>query len=663
MSFFSEPNKDALAVAPDNVTRGKSVGFLEAFDASFQAQTKAAAMFGIQEAMRNLDDEQRNAMRKAGLEDVPSLSTRADDPLRAFTDLGYDYLDAARFFENGGTPEMAQRINEYDAKIADIRKRYPDLNLRTANEMWHTVRSQAQDAEAKASTMRAKDWGGPVGSFLGGIAGSFNPNTDPLNLATAPIGGGGATIAGRVALQAGVQGVTEAANQVLGVQEQRQLLGLDSGFADAATRIGGAAIGGAFVQGLGEAVGFGARKLFKRSVTPIDPPPKVLPKAPERLPVTAPEVAQPGIPDKVEVAAAKLQAFPDTFDEYVHAVSPTSTTRIGKARTNIDMADVSTQLTDWAGPAPWELKPKTDTAAIKPLTDFNAAPPMTTVVRDANIDALARRADPEVTSKYDQLANEKQMWKSRLDNATTDRDRIVAAEQTKQLDDISQKIAELDHKIANSGAMKGKKYNKQKADLVAEQKSVAETISKRETPEMSIIRQNMMEVDHRMRDLAEPLSRAYSRARNKWAATETEHAGIVKMMRDGSTQNRAVEDVTSKFLPGKSLEERIPLMQSREASPDLKKDADAADVVAAVIAKHIETMSGAYEQARSGLTKILSDNADTKELTLPGYKTTLHLDNDHVLSEDGKKITVREALQQQLDGEEDLKAVTSCSIV
>ena len=147
MSFFNETYNEARSISPEQVTRGKRVSFMEAFDIAFDTQVRGAAAFGIQEAMRNLDDEQRQAMKKAGLEDIPSLSSRADDPLRMFTDFGEDYLNVARFVQNGGTPEMKQRIDEYNAKIGDIRKRYPTLSLMTAEEMWNTVRNKAQEAE------------------------------------------------------------------------------------------------------------------------------------------------------------------------------------------------------------------------------------------------------------------------------------------------------------------------------------------------------------------------------------------------------------------------------------------------------------------------------------------------------------------------------------
>lgn len=672
MSFFSAQNRDALTVDGSAVTRGRAVNFIEAFEASWDAQVRGASMFGIQEAMRELDDRQRDAMRKAGLEDVPSLSSRADDPLRAFTDFGYDYLDAARFFENGGTPEMAQRLSEYDSKIEDIRKRYPDLNVMTSAEMWGNVKQKAQAAEEHVSTMRNADFMAPVGSFVGGMAASMNPNTDPLNFATLPVGGFGKSVGVRIATQGGAQGVIEGANQLLGVQEQRQLLGLDHGFADAAMRIGGAFVGGAVVQGAGEAVGFGVRKFLRAPPTKLDPLPPQAPaviqaEPPAPLPVADP---RPGVPPDMDVATAKLLEFPESFDDYVHAASPTRATRLGRGRTNIDIAHVEQQLAAWDGPLPAEMQPKMDTATVRDLNDFTSIPALERVTRNANVDTLARRADPETVGRYETLAAEKQAYRVRLDSATKDRDRIAAA--STELDEIAEQIAVLEHKASKAGAMKAKKYRKQLEDLMTLQRDKAAEIAKAETPEMRVIRQRMMEIDERMRDLAEPLSRAYARARGKWAATEADHAEIIKMMRDGRTENRA--DDVDEFLPRVPvLEERVPLMQQRDTVPDLKQDADAADVVAAVLAKNAETMSVAYDAAKAEIARVLKPEAKNEDgtpantITLPGYKTPLHLDNDHVILEtatgEPERVTVREMLQRQLDAEEDLAAVTSCSIV
>lgn len=812
MSFFNETYNEALAVAPDKATRGKRVAFLEAFDIAFQTQTRGAAAFGIQEAMRNLDDEQRQAMKKAGLEDIPSLSTKADDPLRMLTDFGEDYLNVARFVEGGGTPEMKQRIDEYDAKIADIRKRYPTLSLMTAGEMWNTVRTKAQETERASELMRPDNFVAATGGFLGGLAGSLNPNTDPFNFASLPVGFGGKTIVGRVVAQGAGQAGIETVNQFMGVQEQRQLLGLSNGPIDAAMRVGGAFVGGALVQGAGEAIGIGVRKLWpsRPKIDPVPPkmaePPRLAlppPSAFERYP---PIQMPPGVPETVEVRGAKLAAMPETFEEYVHLVAPTSTTRVGKLRTKVDIGHVEQQLSDWGGPAPWAVPPKTDTSPIRAQTDFVDIPSVADIVRDGNVDRLAREVDPDVMQRYDSLADEKRALRLSLAEATQGRDAVAAANH--EVDEIEAQIATLEHKAAKVGAMKAKKLRKQIDELKVNKNIVSERVGKEDTPYMSTIRQRLMEVDERMRDLAEPVSRAYTRARGKWAATEAEHADVVNMMREGRKDTRvgSVADETVAFLPReRTLEEIVPALQLRD-QVEVKQDADAADILMAVIKKQADDLAEVIESSRAEIKKLLGDDgaseikkgppnardapkgfkftsseddgtysiapegvakqygigfsetpeyvqilaaelprelrgkgiaeqmyvglieyafsrgkyvqsdtsvskgaiknyerlrekgydvrqrsdavrgdladypatslvstgngpvftvhpkSSTNTIRLPGREGLLHLDNDHI-AVDGQEITVREFLQRQLDNDEDLQAVSSCSIV
>lgn len=797
MSFFNETYNEARSISPEQVTRGKRVSFMEAFDIAFDTQVRGAAAFGIQEAMRNLDDEQRQAMKKAGLEDIPSLSSRADDPLRMFTDFGEDYLNVARFVQNGGTPEMKQRIDEYNAKIGDIRKRYPTLSLMTAEEMWNTVRNKAQEAERSNELMRPDNFVSATGGFLGGLAGSLNPNTDPFNFASLPVGFGGKTIAGRVLTQATGQAGIEAVNQVMGVQEQRQLLGLSNGPIDAAMRVGGAFLGGAVVQGAGEAIGIGVRRLWpQRPGVPADVVPepvkaKMLALPPPshfaRYPTI--EMPPPGVPEKVEVAGAKLAAMPDTFDEYVHLVSPTSTTRIGKMRTNVDIGHVTQQLTDWNGPAPWQIEPKTDTSPVRAQTDFVDIPSIADIVRDGNIDRLARDVDPDVMQRYDSLADEKRVLRANLAEATAGRD--ASPPQNAALEEVEQQIAILQHKAAKAGAMKAKKYAKQIDELRANRDMLVEQQSKADTPYMAMMRERLVEVDERMRDLAEPVSRAYARARGKWVATEAEHADVVRMMREGSKETRLGQstDETAAFLPReRTLEEIVPSLQLRD-TVEVKADADAADVLSAIIKKQADDLAEVLDSTRNEIKKLLApvdkkpvegvsvkmvgsggtvripevDSEDvirfqwdnevspraihigevglpdemkgkglgtkayeglvqyalknnavvhsdtvvspeavrvysslekkgyrverapdfelrddgsavgrngafritgttTDTIKLPGRDGLLHLDKDHI-AWDGEEITVREFLQRQLDNDEDLAAVASCSIV
>lgn len=680
MSFFAEVNTDATSIGPDQAAQGPRVGFLKAFETSFNMQVRGAAMYGIQEAMRNREDEQRQALRNAGVENIPSLSQQADDPMRMFTDFGQDYLDTARFYEDGGDPKIADRLKAYDENIERLRAQYPDLNLETSGEMWANVRSKAQEFEKRGQTERT-DIGGMIGGFAGGVLGAMNPNTDPINVATLPVGGGGANVFTRIGMQAGGQAIVEGANQLFGVQEQRRLLGLDFGLADAAMRVGGAAVGGAVVQGVGEAVGFGVRRLFAPDAK--DPAP-VLGAPREPLPST--EGVPPGlVPEDEALAAAVLVQRPQAYTDFMQQVSPLRGTRAGKARFSEDLDYVDARLDAWDGGEPWAVKPVTETSTLKNLNDFSRVPDLQQASQNATVDAIARRVDPQTMTRYDALANEKKVARIQLEAAAKERD--VAVETNSRLLELNADIARFDAKIASVGAMKAKKMAGKRAELVAARDAELERVAVSDTPAMKVIRQRMMAADEKMRDMAELVSRAYSRARGKWDATAGEREAITAMIRDSrQTIGPTPEGDALVDAAARSIADDVPMMASKPEG--MRADADAADVVTAVLKQQAEIADTATETWRGSMAKILQDAEKAEAMTaeqkaaaakarepgeLPpgefkveGYDETISL-NDRITvvdedTGDTRTLTVREMLAEHVEREEDLKAVQSCSI-
>ena len=166
MTFHSEPNRDAMAGADDTVSTGPSVGFLEAFNTAYEAQTRAASQFGIEYHMSELDNQQTKALRDAGVADAPSLIgeltnyygldaerfTPFDDQYQSG-----EYLEVARNVAGeGDVPWIGERSKQYDDKIKALRIQFPDLQLRTSDEMFKSVRDAAQEAERKEATDRRR---------------------------------------------------------------------------------------------------------------------------------------------------------------------------------------------------------------------------------------------------------------------------------------------------------------------------------------------------------------------------------------------------------------------------------------------------------------------------------------------------------------------------
>lgn len=743
MSWFAEPNQDALTITPDRVTTGPRVGFMRAFETAYETQVRGASLFGIQEAMRNREDRQRKRLRDAGVENIPSISQQADDPLRMFTDFGQDYIDATKFYENGGDPEIGVRLREYDKRVEELKVKFPQLDLETSIDMWRGVKSEAQQFEQRAATERT-DLGGAVGAFAGGAVGSLNPNTDPLNFATLPLGGAGKTVLGRVAGQAGAQGLVEGFNQGIGVQEQRRLLGLGYGPGDAIMRIGGAAIGGAAVQGFGEVVGYGFRKMFKGR----DVPDVALPPPPPRMPAS-PEGATPTEPATV---AATYVERPQAFYDFMNQVSPTGNTRAGKARAIDDLTFVESHLDAWDGPAPWDVPPKTDTAPVRSLSDFTKIPNIQDIAFKADIDAMARRVDPETFAKYDKYADQyaridelksvteavdakgepvrvyhgtPKAFKGDFDlkragsrNASGDdgiaftSDKVVAEGykgkglfnrgEVKEayLDMRNPRVVDMSaHKGDTLDMMttKGIVLDGARADghdgvifkNIADNKDLGDTRS-----DVYIVfdPKQIVTVDGAAKAGAElqPLiERAYARAKGDWSATAAERIAVAEMVSKGNKKLGPTPDserLVEAAMLRNNIEDRIPVLQQRPEG--MKPDSDAADVQMRVYDERSKAAEDAATVFTADAKRLVAQAEKLDEMTpeqkrkatlerepgelppdqfkVPGYDEPMSLNEKiEVMNEDTgaiESISVRELLQRQVDADEDLKAVSSCSL-
>lgn len=670
MTFLSEANKDAISVSPEQAATGPRVGFLESWAVAWEEQTRAAAMYGIENQMWQRDSEQVRAMRDAGIEDVPYLSP---DSVGFWADnmpgpaAGVErYLDVAKYYTDGGEPGFATELQEYDKRIGELRERYPNLNLQTSREMWEGVQAEAQRYEQAAINNR-RTLGGEVGAFLGGSLASMNPNTDPLNFLTLGVGGIGKTIVGRIATQGGAQGVIEGINQITGVQEQRRLLGVEYGLGDAVSRVAGAAVGGAAIQGVGEAVGFGLRRWFRS--TPNDvalpPTPEVLNRP--ALPDTR-MVPPQAIPADEGLAAAKLTRSPETYIDYLHEQSPLSSTRAGRARTVLDLDYATTRLEEWGGERPWEIPPKTDTASTIPRGDFVAMPDMTRFVEKSQIDDIARRVDPETFRRYDELAQRKQTYRRWLDELSDTRDAGIQ----QRIDEVDNKIFALAAKADETGGKRAAKLRKDIAALEAEKAQIVAESARKETPDMARVRRSLMQDDIKMRDLAPLVSRAYARAQKKWTNTAADREAITAMLREGRTDYRA-DPQAERIVAGveqtvaQTLADRAPILrQADKVSGKVARDADAGDVAQAIVAENIKVLDEALDVYRASLDGLIGAEKNG-EIEINGQTYKLNLDKDKLFvpNEDGtggREVTVRQLLEENKMDEYEIEAVGTCSL-
>jgi hypothetical protein len=667
VSFFNEANEDAMTIAPEQAATGPLVGFLEAWKTGWEQQTRASASRGIEVAMNNLQNEQIDTLRRAGVENIPILGGTGPDT----------YLEAARYYEKDESvpQEFVGQLSEYDKRVDELKTKYPDLKLRNSHEMWDTVKSEAQRYEMQALSER-RTWGGTAGNFMASTVASMNPDTDPLNFWTMGIAGAGKTILGRIGIQTGFQGGVETINQLTGVQEERRLLGLEHGFGDAFSRVTGAAISGGVLQGVGELGAAGLRRWFRS--TPNDPAPP-----PPMADLSAPR--RPDVAAIVDGAEARLTAQPESHMDVLHENSPLSVTRQGKARTVLDLDYVSTRLDDWTGPRPWELTPKTDTSVTLPEGDFTA-PDVHRFVERAQINDMARRADPDTFRRYDALAERVSTYRRWLDELAETRDAGLQS----RLDEIDGRIDALALKAEDQTGKRAAKTRKDIKALEAEKEAAIQaSIDKgTETPDMARVRRELLKDDEKMRDLAPLVSRAYARAQNKWTNTDADRKAVVKMMREAGTQlPPAVDDQAARVIEGlpSSLPDVAPILRGAPDA-DIKQDATPVEVASAVVAKNQEVIDEAVDSFRKSVNALDLEKkpapkgkpkepdpeakpkiGDNDEIEIVGQDIKLHLDKDTIWvpnesGDGGRQITVRELLQEQQEREIELQAVSSCSL-
>lgn len=656
MTVIGAPNRDAYTVTPDTTAMGPRVGFFESWNTAYETQMRTSSTFGIEHFMGELDDQQSRMLRDAGIEAPRLLDgfVDLDSPMtpsqsEPVADIG-GYVDVARQSNNEPVdPRRAAAIAAYDKRIAELRAQRPDLQLRTSGEMFSEVRTKAQEAERKEATDR-RTWGGAAGAFLGGTVASMDPRTDPFNFVTAGVGGAGRTAVARIGAQAGGQGVIEAVNQVTGVHEQRGLQGLSTGFLDGASRVGMAAVGGAALQGAGEVLAVGARRFFGN--TPADPAP-----APE---VIAPPREAPAMPQRLDgealvqearVARLEQEGAPALLDLIADDL-PLSGLRLGRPRVAADLNDMTAQLDAWDGGAPRSVAPRTAVAAYpgtapRPDVDVSRA------VESNQRYQTAKAQDPALFVKYEAIlerVNTYRRWVGELSQTAAKDVTDVAGQMTARLGQLEAQLR------TTQGKSKKLRLRQQIAEVRADQAALAEVSGRTETSDVARVRRELVKADQQMRELAPLLGRAYSRAEGRWNETEADINAVWDAYKAG---RMAPEPTNSSLDPDvmMTLYDRVPMLQ--RAAPDTPADTPAVDVARQVVAKDIERLDVANETFRSQASRILTTEDEVLRVEGVDYDFKL---SDKMFDENGQEVTLRKVMQDIDRANQEMEAITTCSI-
>lgn len=697
---------DATPAAPvygSDIAPGPRLGFLGALEASYDDQVRNASMRGLAYSFMKADEDEATKAKENGRDYQPFYKRKLQDepdPITGETPVqGMSaYTKIARTLVDHEDNDVLPDFADHDAHTIEENAK-GGYQVKTMQEIFDGVKAASARAEQQANL--PKTLGGYAGSFVGAVGASLNAPADPLTVATLPFGGAGKTVLARVASQGLTQGAVEAVNQVTGVQENKRLLGLDHGTGDALMSIGGAVVGGAALQGLGEGVG----AAFRRVTTG-----RWFADAPgDKAPVAPPEQVQQPTPNLDWLAR-----------------SPLSDSPIGRPRAEADLTVVHSQLSDWGGPRPIDVSHPTDTRirvpGEEPSTDFKLdykAGPDT-------LDTIARRVDPELFEVYDKYAALKNDARSRLDALGADRNsQAVTAVQDIQdkIDNMRQtvargpsedspgqwfsaygnltqmerrrdnffvnaaqkvqdKIDQLNAKLEGYAENSKRAYNANTkiAELERQRDSFLAVETKSDTPEMQLVRNQLMHADEQMRDMSPAVTRAYASAQNKWQVYEGQRQQIAQMIREGRA---GIDDIPNKAsgLPeeppeGLTVQRPDPIPERATVAHDIR----IGEPVAAAIERAQDTVIKLTDEAldtfkafaKKAATEEPGKAVDGKEPTnsimirvrdkdieLPLDSFSIKLENENG---DIRNLTPRELLREVHNDNQMLEAVTTCSI-
>lgn len=647
-------NPNARSVPAGSVAYAPTAGWVEGWNLAYDAHVRGSSTHGLEVAMEVADEDQ--VQRWNDTVDgsrVPRLRDVAD------------YQDLARYFAGGGGLDNEQRaaLERYDASVQ--RAREAGRDVMTAEELFRGVQQAAQTAESDLENTPTT-LAGDAAQLLGGMVASIDPRTDPFNTATLAVGSVGKSIATRVLSQVGAQGAIETINQITGVQENRRLLGLRHGFWQGAGTVATTALGAGGLQLIGEGAVAAGRHLGRRWFAgPNDAPAPgervdpTLEQPPEPPATPSPARLDPE-GHQAEIAEAARQSAVQA--PYAHGLN-------APQRVEVDLAAVTQQLDDWAGPRPWELDARVvgDTALGRVMSG-SRTPEITMSTGDRYVDTVARQIDPNLFRQFDSLVDSKAEVKRSIDQIQDE-----AAEQAaSELDDISDEIMRLRAKAQTENQSKAKKSNAKADKLEEERESKLAELLARDNPELRYAREFMMQIDYKMRDLAPLVTRAYNRARGRWEERAADLEATAEQIRQASRtrRNTEIEETLGDLELPAQAEAPSPVMQRiHNADPDtysgLKGDSDAADIMDKILDAEGKALTENVDAFRAAMARL---DVEGDSLTIAGMEGKINL-NDTISVRMGEgraddvfeDVTIRELLERGQRDEFEVEAMLTCS--
>lgn len=667
MSFMSQVNEDELYVRPEQASRGSTVGFIEGMQRSYEYGKLFDSQLGVAQAMIDAEYANRKRIQDAGGKAPESLYTKVapeDDYNPTFTGRAYR---VAKAVADGDFGLYAALAGANDAALKDLQKKYPAAGIRTYSEMFEDTRKNYE--KMKLQNERNYSAGGNIGWAVGAMGAGVNPDVNPLNFWTLQMGGAGKTIAGRIASQGVAQGAVQAVAEVTGVRANKRLLGENPTVQDSLINVGAAALGGAGFQGVAEAGGAALRGLGRRWFrnVPNDPAP----------PIDGAEILKRDATPTAQTPARQVSLSADVEARLTKAVQDTAgTSRANLRGAQADYAHVAQGLESWTGPMPWEVAPPSHTRmpgqADIQTPDFRAPSPGETV------DEIARRVDPELFKIYDKLAAERQTFRDMIAKATADaansgeaikREAFIAGRD--KLQPLRDELTFVEQKIAKANRRKAKIYETRRQELLAQISEGEAALLGADPATIASYRNRVMAADEKMRDLAEPVSRAYARAQGKWNVYEGQRAEIEAMAMRGDS--KVPDNFASLIDDAERAAADVPQKPSLfDAVPELSvhglvrgENETALDVLARQAEAAEKEFDKQMEEAKAAAPKLLKAEGEEAVIDVAGIPRKLRLDDEiRILNEDGSTsvTSARKMLEDMQEDDEVLGAVTTCSV-
>lgn len=650
--FFDEKQPDELGISPQAASTGAPLSFWDSYQRQYEYDKLIESQFGVEQAMIEAEQEVFTAIRQAG--GTPPRSALIEQDITGVNNLARvnKLAHALRNNDRRVIDEMTGPLNQ---ELETLRQKYPNANIQTYPQMFSSIQARAGMAQVYQQKQ---------GSTLGALAGSFkasiNPAVNPLSVLTLPVGGFGKQVLSRIAMEGVAQGGIQALEEFTGIRENKRLLGIEPTAFETAANIGGAVVLGGAFQGASEVVSFGLRKARARwfNSTPADPAPP--PPAPVPLDVPKGEPVRTGM-----TVTRDIQR--DTEVSIMRAVQDVAGTTPRSLRRGVmtDYNTVVSALDDWSGPRPWEIAPPMHTRPMTPI-DGVRTPDIKPATAGATVDEIARQVDPVTMKQWDSLHAELKRAREAVSRLIGDRN-VDAKNELKFFDE---QIAAKEAEIARAKGKKREKLESEVNDLRDAKRQREATLLNMSPNRAEDYRREAVRIDERLRDLAPAVSRAYARAKGKWADDESLRGDIERMIRLGD------DKLPEQFGPPKpdvldKIEMQLKSQTIADAVPELTSTPVQGNEVALdAVKRHNDEFAkledSALDAFQAAIPKLLKAEGDDAILTFEGIGD-VSLDERIVVDVDGdrtniKEMTIRDYLAKLQEDEDELAAVMTCTV-